>query len=313
MSGHSESLGYVLCFNLERGGSPRSQVPSTQPIAAQSRPPATVVASFPTSVTTASPPPGITSGSAGLTNSDVLDMYKSGLRQDVLVAKIKSSHCNFDTSPSQLKQLKATGLGDAVILAMVEVPTAHAPTSDAEEIKQTERTKVLLSEPAKAPVQEAAPVQQGAPKQAVIKDGKHRLFVTDDPMVEHYAFSKGSSVAAANSHSAAAASSQTGFESNPNGKVDPRTVEIQADLWKFCPALIVTSNIQNADYILWFRRNDHHRTKMFLLGGVYGLAFSAHQKVNGASVFTATGDMIYATKESTVDKTLKDVCSNVKW
>jgi hypothetical protein len=57
-------------------------------------------------------------------------MYKSGLPQDVLVAKIKSSHCDFDTSPAQLKQLKAAGLGDAVILAMVEVPTAHIPTSD---------------------------------------------------------------------------------------------------------------------------------------------------------------------------------------
>jgi hypothetical protein len=58
-------------------------------------------------------------------------MYKSGLPQDVLLAKIKSSHCNFDTSPAQLKQLKAAGLGDAVILAMVEVPAAHVPTSAA--------------------------------------------------------------------------------------------------------------------------------------------------------------------------------------
>lgn len=130
LAGTSEPLGYVLCFNLERGRSAPSQNVSTPPIATQSRPPVTVAVSSPTSVTTASPPPGITSGSAGLTDSDVLDMYKSGLPQDVLVAKIKSSHCDFDTSPAQLKQLKAAGLGDAVILAMVEVPTAHIPTSD---------------------------------------------------------------------------------------------------------------------------------------------------------------------------------------
>jgi hypothetical protein len=53
-------------------------------------------------------------------------MYQSGLPQDVLVAKIKSSHCVFDTSPPQLKQLKAAGLADAVILAMVQAPATQS-------------------------------------------------------------------------------------------------------------------------------------------------------------------------------------------
>ena len=35
-----------------------------------------------------------------LTNKDILDMQKIGLPPEILVAKIKSSQCNFDTSPS---------------------------------------------------------------------------------------------------------------------------------------------------------------------------------------------------------------------
>jgi hypothetical protein len=130
-SGHSEPLGYVLCFNLERGGSARSQVAPNQPMAAQSHPTTMAAPSVKSTATAA--PPGLTSDSAGLTNSDILDMYKSGLPQDVLVAKIKSSHCVFDTSPSQLTQLKAAGLADAVILAMVQAPAnqpGSAPNAD---------------------------------------------------------------------------------------------------------------------------------------------------------------------------------------
>src|ERR1700690_1241115 len=34
-----------------------------------------------------------------LTNADVLDMLKAGLSQQIVIAKIKSSSCDFDTSP----------------------------------------------------------------------------------------------------------------------------------------------------------------------------------------------------------------------
>lgn len=130
-------------------------------------------------------------------------------------------------------------------------------------------------------------------------------------MFESFSFYRASSGAAANSGGFVAGSSSAGFATNPNGKSDPRTVEVQADLWKSCPAFTITSDIHNADYILWFRRNDQHRTKMFLIGGVYGLVASAGQKVNGASLFNAYGDMVYATREATVGGTVKDMCMHV--
>jgi hypothetical protein len=54
-----------------------------------------------------------------LTNKDVIDLLKAGLTAEVIVAKIKSSATNFDTSPAALSELKAANVPDDVILAMV--------------------------------------------------------------------------------------------------------------------------------------------------------------------------------------------------
>lgn len=64
------------------------------------------------------------STSPALTNKDVLDMMKAGLAADIIVAKIKSSRTNFDTSPGALAELKAANVPDSVILAMVKPVTS---------------------------------------------------------------------------------------------------------------------------------------------------------------------------------------------
>lgn len=61
-----------------------------------------------------------------LTNKDVTDMLKAGLTTEVVVAKIKSSPTNFDTSPAALADMKAANVPDAVILAMVNGPANGA-------------------------------------------------------------------------------------------------------------------------------------------------------------------------------------------
>jgi hypothetical protein len=65
-----------------------------------------------------------------LVNQDVMDMLKSGLPPEIVAAKIKASHCNFDTSVETLKALKDKGVPDSVVLAMVEAPHTVAPPSD---------------------------------------------------------------------------------------------------------------------------------------------------------------------------------------
>jgi hypothetical protein len=64
-----------------------------------------------------------------LTNKDVLDMLAAGLSEAVVIAKIGSSACDFDTSPAVLKDLKAARVPDSVILAMIKAPASHHDVS----------------------------------------------------------------------------------------------------------------------------------------------------------------------------------------
>lgn len=82
-----------------------------------------------------------------LTNADVLDMLSAGLSQEIVIAKIAASACEFDTSPAALKVLKATNVPDAVILAMVQAPTG------------SRRQELTNAEPAPARIAEST--QQG--------------------------------------------------------------------------------------------------------------------------------------------------------
>jgi len=49
-------------------------------------------------------------------------MVKAGLVAEIVVAKIKTASCSFETSPTALKELKEAGVPDKVILAMIEAP-----------------------------------------------------------------------------------------------------------------------------------------------------------------------------------------------
>src|ERR1700741_5078827 len=97
-SGQSEPLGYVLCLHLEQGHFTPKQSAHSEPVATQphARVPAPANTSTQNLAETAVVNPAV------LTNKDILDMHKVGLPPEVLVAKIKSSRSNFDTSPQQL-------------------------------------------------------------------------------------------------------------------------------------------------------------------------------------------------------------------
>ncbi len=71
-----------------------------------------------------------------MSNKDVLELHKAGFSQDIIIAKIKSSLCNFDTSTQALQVLKAAAVPEAVVLAMLQSgpPSASKtlPDRDAE-------------------------------------------------------------------------------------------------------------------------------------------------------------------------------------
>ncbi|HVB59053.1 MAG TPA: PDZ domain-containing protein [Candidatus Acidoferrales bacterium] len=63
-----------------------------------------------------------TKSQVSLSDGDVVDMVEAGLSAEVIVAKIKTASCSFETSPTALKELKDAGVPDSVILAMVQAP-----------------------------------------------------------------------------------------------------------------------------------------------------------------------------------------------
>jgi hypothetical protein len=160
--------------------------------------------------------------------------------------------------------------------------------------------------------QPAAPV---APPPTKSNDGKVRLYVTDEP--------KDESIFLASHRSGWGVSGNSNGFSGGGGSVgsavgysdkgaDPRTVELQADLYEKCPTIVVTNDPPRADYVLLFRREGGKRTTMFAMGGLTGLALSAHAKVDGASVFDTNGDLVFATRARTVETAIKEVCGHLK-
>src|SRR5580698_7021164 len=71
-------------------------------------------------------------GAVALNNAAIVKMRNQRLGADVIVAKIQSSPCDFDTSPAALQKLKQAGVPDKVILAMVMAPSASAPPKEPE-------------------------------------------------------------------------------------------------------------------------------------------------------------------------------------
>lgn len=72
---------------------------------------------------------GQAAATAALSNEDVIKMVQAKLPDAVVVAKIKSSPCKFDTSPDALIKLKQAGISDAVMQAMAEAGAPAASTN----------------------------------------------------------------------------------------------------------------------------------------------------------------------------------------
>jgi hypothetical protein len=54
-----------------------------------------------------------------LKNADIVKMAKAGFDDDIIITKINTSKCQFDTTPDALIKLKQIGVRSAVIKAMV--------------------------------------------------------------------------------------------------------------------------------------------------------------------------------------------------
>jgi tetratricopeptide (TPR) repeat protein len=84
-------------------------------------------------------------GSTLLTNNAVLKMTSFKLGDPVILDKIKTSQCNFDTSPDALIKLKQAGVSDAVLQAMIAAASVPPEPAllDSGENSQTTRLSGL--------------------------------------------------------------------------------------------------------------------------------------------------------------------------
>lgn len=55
-----------------------------------------------------------------LKNADIVEMSNAGLSTGIVIAKIRKSQCDFDTSPPALVELKAKGVSDEIVKAMID-------------------------------------------------------------------------------------------------------------------------------------------------------------------------------------------------
>lgn len=236
-----------------------------------------------------------------LNNDAIIKLVKAGLSDDLIIATINAQPGIYDTSADGLIALKAAGVSDKVVAAIVAKAAAPAvPTPP----------PVPVANPGAppAPTPQAPAVQPSAtptppPPPFHSTDGKVRMYVTDRPIFE----SNGIAKASGDRHGASAAGA-----SHTQAGDDPRVVEVEADILKVCPAYVVASNNPDrSDLVLVFRRRGGERSSMFAFGGLTGLALSAGAKVDGASLFQTDGDMVYATKQNTVEKAIKDVCAHI--
>ena len=230
-----------------------------------------------------------------MNNDSVIKLVKAGLSEDLIVTTISGAAGNYDISADGVIALKTAGVSDRVISAiLLKAAAASQPTQPPIPPLSPMPVQAAASNPANLPP---------PPPPFHSTDGKIRIYVTDHPMFE----SNGVGMASGNRHGASAAE-----VTHVQAGDDPRTVEIQADILKVCPAFVMASNNPDrADYVLVFRRRGGARSSMFAFGGLYGLAFSAVMKVDGASLFENNGDMVYATKQTTVEKSIADICVHI--
>lgn len=62
-----------------------------------------------------------------LTNEDVLKLSEAKIATEVIIEKMKTSACDFDTSPEALRVLKDAGVHDSLLLVMVMSPKCAPP------------------------------------------------------------------------------------------------------------------------------------------------------------------------------------------
>jgi hypothetical protein len=226
-----------------------------------------------------------------MNNAAVLKLAKAGLSDELIVATINASPGAYNTSADALIALKSAGVSDKVVAAIVVKAASPAASRPA-------------APPEFAPIAPPpAPADQPSATLFHSTDGKLRVYVTDHPVVEVNELG----TASGNQSAAAVAEAAHAPITDPSG-----AVEVVNDLVKECSENVIPSdNPDRADFVLVFRRHGVDRSSLLALHGLTNLALSGGAKVDGASLYQNDGDMIYTTRQISVEKAIRDLCGHI--
>jgi hypothetical protein len=96
--------------------------------------------------------------STPLTNADIMTMVRAKLPAALIIQKINTSPCAFDTFPSVLAELKYRGVPDDVLMAMVEAPHGRRPTPNVREGSRGSNSSRVTDDSTRIDVGESATV-----------------------------------------------------------------------------------------------------------------------------------------------------------
>jgi hypothetical protein len=82
-----------------------------------------------------------------LANKDIVLMVRSGLNDEIVSEKVRTSNCAFDTSPAALADLKTAGVSDSVILEMVRCDSRAADLVEKSSPSPSEPSKIADPKP----------------------------------------------------------------------------------------------------------------------------------------------------------------------
>ncbi len=283
----------------------------------------------------AAPPPPV----GGISVDQIIALTRSGLGDETIIAQIGARPTPLLVTTDDIARLKSARVSDAIIQAVL-VSGSGAEINEPKPVVAAMHADGNVASP-RAPERAAAsspglavtvlPSNSAASPNAPIAkppsaDGKIRLYVTDRPITEVISMIRAGSEGNAHasgyayggtaSYSASAheASYVGGISNDNRGGADPRTLEVSADILQDChlPTLVITNNPAVADYVLDFRRQGGKRSTFFVFGGLTGLALSSTLKVDHAALYTASGDLVDATKARTVGGAVREVCAHFR-
>ena len=116
-----------------------------------------------------------------LTNESVIGMVKAGLAESVIIQKIRASQQKFDTSTDGLIKLKAAGVPDKIVEAMISggTPPAAAAAQGDPTIAHVSAAGTRPLKPARGEIETSVAPFAGARQEVVIPAGRAEYRMSD--------------------------------------------------------------------------------------------------------------------------------------